>query len=265
MSKICVRCSTVNLDNFTYCKYCGAALPTVEKRQSSVPFREHVHDEAPEYEGSKPTVSEEEYAAYVGKNTRFILPKFRTLKETGRRIYWCLPVLLLGLFAGFFGMSAYFFSRKMIKVGLILALCGILLTSAEVALNLETDKSLLQGYFGIIAEAVENPEAFEDVNAAEEKLNLLLEEYLASYNPWVSIVDRYFARSILPVMLGAFTTFLYYNSATRRIERLKAASPDGTASAAALKKAGGYSVGMIFIPVAAALVCSVMRAILLII
>ena len=84
MSKICVRCSTVNLDNFTYCKYCGAALPTVEKRQSSVPFREHIHDEAPEYEGSKPTVSEEEYAAYVGKNTRFILPKFRTLKETGR-------------------------------------------------------------------------------------------------------------------------------------------------------------------------------------
>lgn len=265
MSKICVRCSTVNLDNFTYCKYCGATLPTVEKRQTSVPFRESVVKDAVAEAEGLPNVSDEEYAAYIGKNTRFILPKFRTIKETGRRIYWCLPVLILGLFTGFFGMAAYFFSRKMTKIGIILTLCGLLLTSAELAVNLDADRTLMQGYYGILTEVMENPETFEDAGVLDARLTALFEEYIVSYTPWISYIDRYFARSVLPVMLGAYTTLLYYNSANRRIERLKAASPDGTASAAALKKAGGFSVGMIFIPVAASLLCSAVRVLLLII
>ena len=90
--KICLSCSTENPSHFEYCKHCGAPLPTVDK----IVKEEYTPVEEPDFG----ELSYKEYKKFIGKNADSILHDFNTLNTT--RFVFCIPVLLLGLFFGFF-------------------------------------------------------------------------------------------------------------------------------------------------------------------
>ena len=120
--KICTSCATNNPSHFEYCKHCGAPLPVVDKAV----WQEPVNIERPDF-GDIPY---HEYQRFIGPNSESILNDFSTT-----RFGICLPVLLLGMFGGFFGMSAWFFYRKLKKVGFILLAIALLLVGAEAFIN----------------------------------------------------------------------------------------------------------------------------------
>lgn len=258
MSKVCLRCQTENKDNFSYCKYCGAPLPMVESSREVLS-----PDTVTETEGSAEVVTDLELENFVGAGAKRIMPKFLTIRRSSRKIFFCLPVILLGFFAGCFGMAAYFFSRKMTKVGIILTLCGILIVGGELALNFEAEKQLLNQAFAVYTAAFENIDDPNVIETLEKGFEVAYTEYLENYNPIPGLVDSYVARSILPVFLSFYAAYIYYTTAIARIGSIKEAIPEGEKRQRAIKKAGGFSVGMIFIPIAASLLMFLIRVILL--
>ena len=130
--KICLSCATENPSHFEYCKHCGAPLPIVDK----IIKEEPVEIEHPPFG----EVSYNEYCAFIGNNSCSILRDFRTLDAS--RFVLSLPVLLLGIFFGFYGMSAWFFYRKLKKAGFILLFTGLLLTFTDAFFNATLNKWL---------------------------------------------------------------------------------------------------------------------------
>lgn len=257
MSKICLRCSTVNLDNFSFCKYCGAPLPTIERKTTVFP---------PEVsaDGYANNISDAEYTAFVGKNADKIVRRFNFFSATERKTSWCFPVLILGVFFGFFGMATYFFLRKMPKIGLILTLCGVVLVGSELVLNLDADREFLRAYHGVIESVMQNPDIINNLDEVEEQIAPAFKVYLDKYNPAVSLIDRYLVRTVIPVFLSSYASYLYFLTANKRIKELKEKG-HGRVEYTDLTRAGGLSVGMAFIPVAVSLLCSVIRAVLMLI
>lgn len=139
--KICVKCATKNEEHFVYCKYCGAPLPVVDRRApvSDIP------DTGSDGDTVAHGISRREYSIYVGKNAGDIVPSFEALQQSGKKASWCTPVFVLGLFFGFYGIAAWFFSRKMIKTGFILTAVGVFLTAADALVNMEMNRTLYNG------------------------------------------------------------------------------------------------------------------------
>ena len=257
MSKICLRCSTVNLDNFSFCKYCGAPLPTIE-RKTAIPVPEVSAD------GYNNNISDAEYTAFVGKNADKIVRRFNFFRATERKSSWCFPVLILGVFFGFFGMATYFFFRKMPKIGFVLTLCGVLLVGSELALNLDADRQFLRDYHAVMESAMQNPDILNSLDEVKEQIAPAFEVYFDKYNPAVSLVDRYLVRTVIPVFLSSYASYLYFLTANKRIKELKEKG-QGRVEYTDLTRAGGFSVGMLFIPVAVSLLCTIIRAVLMLI
>lgn len=263
MSKICLRCQTENNDNFRYCKYCGATLPTVESKRDDI--RSHINANGDPVDG---LVNDLELETFVGVNAKNIMPKFLTIRRGGRKIFLCLPVLLLGFFTGCFGMAAYFFFRKMTKIGVILTLCGILLTAGNFLINLQAEKDFINSVYPAYMTAIEKAGDPAALNAAAEELSAELDtayaKLLEETNPILYFIDNYLVRSLVPVALGFYTAYLYYKNALEKIGRIKETLPEEE-QPRAIKSAGGISVGLIFIPVAASIFTAFLHALLLLI
>ena len=107
MSKICVKCSTENQDNFSFCKNCGAALPeTVAAHTNNINAQPLSTFEDRALEIDFDGVGYRELETYVGKNAKKIMPKFISLKLFGRRVSLSFPVLILGFLFGFWGFTS---------------------------------------------------------------------------------------------------------------------------------------------------------------
>ena len=82
--KICYQCSTENEEHYSFCKYCGAPLPVVDRAETNsvpTPQRPQATPYDTEYDG----VSGKELAIYVGKNADKIMPKFFAMQLTARK------------------------------------------------------------------------------------------------------------------------------------------------------------------------------------
>ncbi|MEE0927615.1 MAG: hypothetical protein UIG59_00365 [Acutalibacteraceae bacterium] len=141
--KICVTCSTENENHFTYCKYCGAPLPVIDRAPVIIEGAE-CSCEADANPILEDGISREEYRAYIGKSADRILPVFEKMEETKSRFYFCIPVLVLGLIFGFYGIAAWFFSRRIIKYGWLATLCGVLLTGLNFFFNLPLNTVVIE-------------------------------------------------------------------------------------------------------------------------
>ena len=265
MSKICVKCSTENQDNFSFCKNCGAALPKTAAAQTDNPNTQPLttfEDRALEIDFDGVTFTELE--TYVGKNAKKIMPKFISLKLFGRKVSLSFPVLILGFLFGFYGMAVYFFSRKVFPVALALTLCGVAFSGAQIAAKYEADKAFFSEYSAIVNQIFENPE--ESAQNLEENMLNAYENYTAALGTkeysFVSFIDLWVVRSMLPVILSGFATYFYYKSAVRRIKKVKETYIE---SEPYIKRAGGFSVGLIFIPIAVNFAMSVLSVILVMI
>ena len=248
--KICVQCKTKNEEHYSFCKYCGASLPVVDRFDTE----ENQAHTAYEYAQPERTsnidyggVTEQELALYVGKNSHKIMPKFFAMQLVNKKTSWCFPVFLLGLVFGFFGMAFWFFSRKMIKVGVILAVCGILLTASDATINAHTNKEFIVDLFSSYEAAV-----IGNIDQAQlnNNINLALEEYEKNYNPVFSYANSYIGETILPIIMAFFALGIYKTKAIKDILKIKQANNEDDLDNLRIQDTGGQSIALVIIPVA---------------
>ncbi|MBO5909671.1 MAG: zinc ribbon domain-containing protein [Clostridia bacterium] len=248
--KICVQCKTKNEEHYSFCKYCGASLPVVDR------FDKEENQTHTAYKYAQPEntsnidyggVTEQELALYVGQNSGKIMPKFFAMQLVNKKTSWCFPVFLLGLAFGFFGMAFWFFSRKMIKVGAILAACGVLLTVSDAAINADTNKAfvgdLLSSYEAVISGNL-------DQTQLKNNINLALKEYEKNYNPVFSLATSYIGETVLPVIMAFFALGIYKTKAIKDILKIKQANNEDDLDNLRIQDTGGQSIALVIIPVA---------------
>ncbi len=144
-NKRCSRCGTDNEQEFAYCKNCGALLEKRETTQNNthytpISYHNQQVDSMVDYSEIEPEiegVDTKKVQAYVGtKNCDRIMQRFITAFRTGKRVTgfnWV--VFITGTLLVFPFVSAWFFYRKMYKVGAIICALSIALTVAVTAVN----------------------------------------------------------------------------------------------------------------------------------
>lgn len=240
--KICVKCAYENEEHFTYCKYCGALLPVVDRHSSVSPCP--TADPNPDT-GDDAAVSRREYHRYVGKNSDSIVSAFEKMQTSCKKTSFCTPVFFLGIFFGFYGISAWFLSRKMKKTGFALLLLGILLTFADAFLNIGLNRELFN----------QINLAFSGSFSALSNLSyntLMYSSQIISVSGYVSFICSFIA--------GFFALYFYKNKATQDILRIKQGYTEESPIPLELllKRAGGRQDGMVLIPIIAALLSTIL-------
>lgn len=135
--KKCVKCATLSEEHFTYCRYCGAMLPVVDKDPL---FTENFSDTAKAETHAE--ITPKDYECYIGPNADKITEVFDNMSVTGAKGSWCVPVFILGLLFGFYGISAWFFSRKLNKYAFFSLLAGVVLSFADAVINRQLSTEL---------------------------------------------------------------------------------------------------------------------------
>ena len=234
--KICVSCSTVNEAHFTYCKYCGAMLPVVDKIQKETPAP---IEQKPCFEG----ISYYEYHRFIGSGAEGILYDFGRLQQ-GAKFVFSLPLLFLGLFFGFFGISAWFFYRNLKKFGLFFLIVGALLTLGDAFVNLRLNQM-------VVIELVKalNGGITDFVNS----LSSLVSYYslsVVSISKYVGFLASFF--------ISAVGLDIYKEKSSKRILQIKASLNENSQPLdLLLKYEGGTRLGLAIIPFAATIILPV--------
>lgn len=267
MEKIkCVRCGTENETDYTFCKNCGAVLPKVEKKFDGVGPAAYMPPQPQvttiDYDG----VSGQEMSAYIKTNVDKILPKMQTMQLQNKKTAWSWPVFLLGFFFGFIGISCWCFYRKMVKWGLIALACAVVLTTADLAVNYGSIKTLMQDYIGTVMVLVES-DSFREVDddltlgefreqyedTMDEYIDDLVEEtetFMRSYRGIFGRLNSLLGRLVCPILMGLFGLYLYKQKAVRDIMGLRQTSSADPLYWVRLSSKGGTSGGLVVIPVA---------------
>ncbi len=239
--KICIKCSTENEEHFSYCKYCGASLPVVDRQH-------HFYGDSGYSVQTDPkeidfgAVSRSELEAYVGKNKEKIMPKLVDMELEGKKTSFCIPVFLLGFFAGFLGMSCWFFYRKMYKIGAILVALGLLISFADIAVNMQATRNLFSSTANMYFSDYENEESL--LNEAER----IMYRYEQEYNPVFSFINNYVGRLVAPIVFAFYAFYLYKQTARERILRLKSEFPSDPFLEIRISSLGGCSLASVIIP-----------------
>ena len=180
--KVCVSCNTENPSHYEYCINCGAPLPTVDK----IAKEEYTPVEKPSFG----ELTYQEYQRFIGKNSESILDDFHRLESS--RTVFCLPVLFLGLFFGFFGMSIWFFYRKLKKAGTVLLLIGLGLTVAEGLVNASLNKTFIESFLSIASSNL-------DEAAMADTLSQLINYFaysLISFAKYIEFIASFFVSAM---------------------------------------------------------------------
>ena len=229
--KNCISCGVKNPAHFTYCKYCGAILPVVDKfpREEKEPAHEkHRFGEVSYYE----------YRQYIGNGAESILYDFELL-DTGRKIVFSLPVLFLGLVFGFFGMSAWFFYRNLKKPALILLLIALVFTAVDSFFNASLNQMLVSQLSGLFSAKADFETVIESISGIFSYYSFLL----INFSSYISFIASFFVSAFA---LGYYKKHSYKNILTTK---LSCAADSVAPLDVLLKKAGGTSVALGFIPV----------------
>ncbi len=240
--KICVKCAYENEEHFTYCKYCGALLPVVDKNPSGspCPTADLSFDSQDET-----VVSPREYHRYVGKNSESIVSAFEKMQTSSKKASFCTPVFFLGVFFGFYGMSAWFLSRKMKKTGFFLLLLGILLTFADAFLNIGLNREFYNQFNLSFSQGFVSPLDIAYI------ISVFLSQMISA-SGYVSFIFSFIA--------GFFALYSYKNKATRDILRIKQNYSENSAVPFEflLKKSGGRKDSLVLIPLITAFLSNIL-------
>lgn len=136
--KICEKCKTVNENDATFCRNCGAKLETVETNAyNSQPEIQTVETSQPQEtqpDFRNDAISEQEFYAYIGKNQNRFMPSFKKF-FTGKKASFSPLVFLLTWLISPIAGSFWFFHRKINKLGSIFLSIGIVFTIISSALG----------------------------------------------------------------------------------------------------------------------------------
>ncbi len=261
--KICVICKTENKPDYKYCKMCGAELPCVDRKpvwEERAPVRE------PEISENAEEISTYEMNIFVGKNNHTIVPKFIDLQRNNKKVAFCLPVLLLGLFFGLFGIAAYFLYRKMTKPALITLGASLALILAETVVNFGAIYQFTGEYLALFSELVRGVMGEAELEA---ELSSLMLAFSNNSTVIFSYINTYLCGVAAPIVVALFTDYLYLEHSLsviskckrmglpRAVYLTKLSSKGGTSGTAVLIGSVVYvaiAVIIIMIPIAAAII-----------
>ncbi len=234
--KVCVSCGVQNPSHFTYCKYCGAILPVVDRFPTEEPS-------PAEEKHSFGEVSYYEYRRYLGSGADNMLYDFKLL-DKGRKFIFSLPVLFLGLVFGFFGMSAWFFYRNLKKPAFILLLIALLFTAVDGLLNASLNQMLVSQLSSIFGSRAD----FETIIQSVAGIFSYYSYSLVNISSSISFFASFF--------VSATALGYYQKNSHKNILNIKLRHSQEMREPLdiMLKRAGGTSVGLAFIPVLFALV-----------
>lgn len=245
--KICPNCSTKNDDGYNFCKECGATLsqPDFEKAPPTYPYVNPYNYERPEakdYDG----VTDAEMQVFVGKNALKIIPKFSKMQISGSKTSWCWPAAILGFLFGFFGLSFWFFYRKMNKVALICVAIGLAIGIAQTAITFNTSVMMYNQMFMLIRNYIQDM----DFNAFNEGVDFIVNQFSAlpsiSLANFLADIENYTAA----VLGGIFALGLYKNHAVNKIKQYKNTAITDNYYLYRIELLGGTSGGMVVLGIA---------------
>ncbi len=171
---ICPVCKTSNEQDYKFCKNCGSPLSAETRNEtrgeqytpppnfggnygynSQQGNYYNYYNRAPytDYSAVEPTLEDvdtKKVQAYVGTAKQdYFMQLFIAMKRLGRKLFVSWPVAILGTLLATPFAAAWFFYRKMYKIGTIICLSCLLLTCITTAL---TYNSTVESLNEIIAE-----------------------------------------------------------------------------------------------------------------
>ncbi len=244
-NKICFQCKEKNDPSFSYCKRCGAPLPVVEEKTDLsaevVSENNTSHFEEDTIDG----VNAEHVRAFVGKNNTRIMDSFYNMSIYNKKTSFCAPVLILGLLMGFFGMSIWFFYRKMNKIGFLLLSIPLIFSCVDVALNFEVIKNFLKGYTEIFSLYM------LDTEALNNQLTNLYADFAQNFVSFLPDVRNIIESIAAPIFMSVFALYFYKRHAVKKVKEICAYNKEDSNLSLKLFLSGGTSAIRTAIPFAA--------------
>ena len=252
----CIRCGAENQTDYKFCMNCGAVLPQKDTKppvESSANLENSANatDTTVDFDG----VSSVEMTAFVNNNANKILPKFYTMERFNQKVSFCFPVFFLGLIFGLFGISIWYFYRKMKKLGLISLALGLILFLADFIFNFNTTSQFIGGFASLIRDYFSSDAGFSGT-LAQTAFNNLAMQYDSSYIRIFSFINQYVGGFICPVLAGMFSYHLYKEKAIKDIKELKSFCPE-EALLTEISLKGGTSKGLLTIPILGCLLTAI--------
>ncbi len=247
MEKKCVKCARLSAEHFTYCRYCGATLPVVDRDPRFI-----VEDDASYSEGEDCTaISPKDYEYYIGPNSDKISEVFDSISDTGSKTSWCTPVFLLGLLFGFYGISAWFFSRKLNRLAFCFLFAGIFLTVTDTVINRQLNAELFS-LFGSFFSG--NGSTLRDVYSVATLFSGISEYFYLKFS-----VSSFFG-TVFSFIASFFALGSYKTKADRDILRIKTAhtEEDSLSLGVKLRRAGGRKILRATVPFAVGAVANIL-------
>lgn len=240
--KICPNCSTQNNDEYSFCKECGAALiqPDFKEAEPQVRYTGPYDYERPEvkdYDG----VTDTEMRVFVGKRDSKIMPKFSRMQLSGSKTSWCWAAAIFGFLFGFFGLSYWFFNRKMNKVAFGCIAIGLAVGIAQTAITFNTSVMMYDQIFALIRNYIQDM----DLSAFNQGFDFIVNQF--STMPSISLanfladIENYTAT----VLGGIFALGLYKNHAIAKIKQYKTTAITDNYYLYRIELLGGTSGGMV--------------------
>ena len=247
--KTCVRCGTENSSEYKYCKSCGAELPCVdEKSERNIDFHNKFFD-ASQFSLQSDDITIPEIDRFVGKNHEQITPKFITIQQKGKKLIWCLPAFLFGLFFGLPGVALWFLYRKMTKPAALILLAALLFETVKMfflfGATSEYYSMIFEGLRYYTQLILQNPEGAIEwlVNYFAQATNNMVEMMVDAFPAWLSTLEMYIIDLAAPIFISLLGLLSYKNHTIKKISELKKTSVDETVYAIKLRREGGTSVG----------------------
>lgn len=243
--KICVKCNLENEPSFRYCRRCGAVLPVVEQK---APINaEVVLENSDPFYADKDVidgVSARELEAYVGKNHSRILDSFYRMSLLNKKTSFCLPVLLLGLFFGFFGISCWFFYRKMNKYGFLFLAFPLVFFLVDLIFNFDVSVRFLKDYTSLLSSFAADTEQYRS------EANQIFSHFYNNFHSVLPDFRNLLEGMVAPIVMSFFSLYLYKNKAVKDIKNLRESYAQDSNYLLRLFLLGGTSAARVLIPFA---------------
>ncbi len=242
MSVFCVKCGTENKQEYTFCKNCGAVLPDLQEDYTPpviIKPKEDATDEEKIF-----GIAKKHLKKFVGKNHEKILSRFSGLELANSNVSWCWSAAVLGFFFGFFGISFWFFYRKMYKSAFISVLIGTVFYIVQAFFAYQQIEMILPQLAELFKPAVFESGNYELIISSIEN-SLSVNYGGVNFSNIIADTEKFLG----VIFGGLFGLTLYKNHVIRKVADILEEYADADWLFIHLKRKGGVSGGMAFLGV----------------
>lgn len=242
MSVFCIKCGTENKQEYTFCKNCGAVLPDLQENYT--PHGNIKTEEDNTQDEKIFGIAKKHLKRFVDKNNEKILSRFSGLELADSAVSWCWPAAILGFFFGFFGVSFWFFYRKMYKPAVSLVLIGTVFYIAQAFFAYQRIELILPQLSALF-----NSNIFETGNY--KLLISFIENSVSTATVGINFANIFAdtEKSLAIIFGGLFGLTLYKNHVIKKVTDILKKRADAEGIFIDLESQGGVNGGMAFLGV----------------